>query len=614
MMHLTLVPEPRIVKKLEGMHDIQDHRLITFSGIAPQKGMGLAEPLQQALSRHQIQWDIFASSAVPAERIGIRLVLSPASERDAQAYRLSIHPDEISIVAAAEAGLWYGVCTLAQIIDQAGKTLPCLEIHDWPDFAVRGVMLDISRDKVPTMETLLDLVEKLASWKVNQIQLYTEHTFAYQKHPLVWEQASPITGEEILQLDAFCRERYIELVPNQNTFGHMHRWLTHKEYLPLAEVEDGYMTPWGPQSGPYSLCPEDPRSLELVEGLLDELLPHFSSKTVNVGCDETFDVGQGRSKAAVEARGAGQVYLDYVLKVYESLRRRGYQTQFWGDIIIEHPDLVPSLPKDIIALEWGYEAQHPFDQHGACFAAAGIPFYVCPGTSSWCTLGGRTKNALGNLLNAAENGLKHGANGYLNTDWGDNGHWQTMPIYYLGLLAGAAYSWCLEANRGLDIAEALNRHVFMDPNGKMGRLAYDLGEVYRAAGFEPHNSSVLFWILQWSAERLMERKASFPEGFIAKTQAALDAAMAQMDGQAMQRPDAELVAAEFRLTAKMMQHALNRLDFFLTQDKRKAAGLRTELEEILAEYRRIWLERNRPGGLVESIGRLEALRKDYLPD
>lgn len=613
MMPLNLVPEPRAVKILEGMHEVQDHRLIAVSGVDPQKGFGLAKPLQKALEQKNMRWEIFASAAVPADRIGIRLILSPAAERDSQAYRLSIHPDGIIIVAATEVGLWYGVCTLVQIIEKAENNLPCLEIHDWPDFAVRGVMLDISRDKVPTLDTLMDLVDKLASWKINQIQLYTEHTFAYQKHPAIWEKASPFTGEDILKLDAFCRERYIELVPNQTTFGHMHRWLTHPEYLPLAEVEDGYLTPWGRQSGPYSLCPEDPRSLELVDGLFDELLPHFSSHTVNVGCDETFDVGQGRSKAAVEARGAGQVYLDYVLKVYENLRRRGYQTQFWGDIIIEHPDLVPFLPRDIIALEWGYEAQHPFDQHGACFAAAGIPFYVCPGTSSWTSLGGRTKNAIGNLLSAAENGLKHGANGYLNTDWGDNGHWQTMPVAYLGLLAGSAYSWCLDTNRGMDIPAALNRYVFMDPAEKMGHLAYELGEVYRAAGFEPHNSSALFWILQWSAEHMMERKDSLPEGFIVKTQAALDGAVAYLKGQAMQRPDAHLVAAEFSLSARMMQHAIWRLEFFLAPDKGKAAHLLADLEELLVEYRRIWLERNRPGGLIDSIKRLEALRKDYLP-
>src|SRR5690606_38528252 len=98
--------------------------------------------------------------------------------------------------------------------------LPCLELEDWPDFAQRGVMLDISRDKVPSLGTLRELVDSLARWKVNQVQLYMEHTFAYPGHDLVWKDASPLTGAEIRELDAWCAARHVELVPNQNSFGH----------------------------------------------------------------------------------------------------------------------------------------------------------------------------------------------------------------------------------------------------------------------------------------------------------------------------------------------------------------------------------------------------------
>src|SRR5690606_7508572 len=133
--------------------------------------------------------------------------------------------------------------------------------------------------------------------------------------------------------------------------------------------------------------------------LFDQYLPNFSSKTFNVGCDEPWELGQGKSKEAVEARG-GRVYLDWMLKLYEDVSARGYQMMFWGDIINHHPDLVPELPDDIIVMEWGYEADHDFDGHCKVFADSGIPFYVCPGTSSWNTLIGRTENAMGNLRNA----------------------------------------------------------------------------------------------------------------------------------------------------------------------------------------------------------------------
>src|SRR5262249_6108843 len=97
-----------------------------------------------------------------------------------QGYRLSVTSSGATIAGGDPAGVFYGACTLAQLAD-AGR-IPCVEIEDHPDLLVRGVMLDISRDKVPTMATLRELVDRLASWKINQLQLYIEHTFAYPSH------------------------------------------------------------------------------------------------------------------------------------------------------------------------------------------------------------------------------------------------------------------------------------------------------------------------------------------------------------------------------------------------------------------------------------------------
>src|SRR5207249_10707589 len=130
--------------------------------------------------------------------------------------------------------------TLDQLRRTHAGALPRGTITDWPDTPVRGVMLDISRDKVPTLATLLELVDRLASWKVNQLQLYTEHTFAYRDHDAVWRAASPITADEIRAIDDYCRARHVELVPNQNCLGHMDRWLRHPRYQPLALAPDGF--------------------------------------------------------------------------------------------------------------------------------------------------------------------------------------------------------------------------------------------------------------------------------------------------------------------------------------------------------------------------------------
>ena len=256
-----------------------------------------------------------------------------------------------------------------------------MKITDWPDFANRGIMIDVSRDKVPTMETLYRMVDMLSSWKINQVQLYTEHTFAYKNHKTVWKDASPMTGMQIKKLDAYCREHFIELVPNQNSFGHMARWLKHQPYNQYAEAPEGYETEWGFYE-PFALCATDPRSVALVNELLDELIPNFSSDQINVGCDETHDLGMVRTKEICRERGTGRVYLDFLLKIHARVEKHGKVMQFWGDIIKEYPELIPELPENIIAMVWGYRPEYPYHEECPKFQQSGVT--GCWQFRSWC--------------------------------------------------------------------------------------------------------------------------------------------------------------------------------------------------------------------------------------
>ncbi|MBI5035696.1 MAG: family 20 glycosylhydrolase [Chloroflexi bacterium] len=637
MTNPILLPTPRHLEFQTGTYTLKPGKRIALMGAPVQELFFSGERLRRALHDHaNVDWTLAATATGASDEIGATLrvdenvrrtsILSEAHERAVEgqvrrtsdeAYELAITPNAIEIVATSPRGIFYGVCTLIQLLQQTNKPtnqLPNLNIIDSPDFPHRGVMLDISRDKVPTMQTLFDLVDLLASWKVNQLQLYTEHTFAYRNHREVWENASPMTEQEILELDRFCRERFIELVPNQNSFGHMSRWFKHKRYLDLAETPDGCIA-WGERRPPMSLNPGDPRSLQFVGELFDELLPNFSSTQFNAGCDETMDLGQGRSKEECERRGSGRVYLDFVLKIYDEVRKRGHTMQFWGDIIVQHPELIPELPKDAIALEWGYEADHPFDEDGAHFAAAGIPFYVCPGTSSWNTVVGRTDNAIGNLQSAAENGLKHGAIGYLNTDWGDNGHWQYLPFSYLGFGYGAALSWCLESNRDMNIARALSLYAFRDATGTLGRIAFDLGNTHKELGLELHNSTALFRILQKPLKQMPEEFYGLTPDAIKRTQRAIDRAMRPINKAKSTRADAKLIHDELASAAAILHHACQRALLAFEKKPAKARARKRELAHdlprLIKEYHRLWHARNRPGGFKESVARFEKLRKDY---
>lgn len=544
-----------------------------------------------------------------------------SGDEQSEAYRLEIDAGGARVSASSKAGLFYGVCTLGQLLKLGARagavSLPVVSIQDQPSFARRGVMLDISRDKVPSLETTLALVELLASLKINELQLYMEHTFAYAGHEKVWQNASPFTAQDIETLDAFCRERHIDLVPNQNSFGHMQRWLAFEPYRSeLAEAPNGFEHAWNPTREPYGLCPTDPRSLAFLNDLYDQLLPHFTSRTFNVGLDETFDLGLGRSKEACEARGTERVYLDFLHQIHETVGRRGFSMQFWGDIIIKRPELIPELPKDAIAMEWGYEHDHPFAENVAKFAAAGLRFYVCPGTSSWNSIAGRTENALLNIASAVKHGAEHGALGVLNTDWGDNGHLQPLCASYIGFMAGAAMSWKAEdaqAPLELPVAEWLDCYVFNDAGKRLGAITRDLGNAYRELGCRPHNSSALFYFIAGRPGQPIQlpgtEARNFDDGLAYLARIDTKLARVEPKDEESRRTQAELVwASDLLKTACRIGKARLVIGFNEPVSKLDPGireALASELAPLIERHRALWLGRNRPGGLRESAGQME---------
>jgi len=612
MNNLLITPVPQSVKITGGTYTITKDRTVVLFGEAAQHGQAAARQLQAALAKYAgVAWEVRAASGM-AEREGVVAAIDHRIEKR-EGYHLTVGDERIGIVARDGAGLAHGFATLTQLVRQYGRRLPRLHIEDHPEFAHRGVMLDISRDKVPTMATLYGLVDMLAEWKVNQLQLYMEHTFAYDRHRAVWKDASPMTGEDVLALDAYCRERNVELVPNQNSFGHMARWLEKKPYNDLAECPRGATVAWG-KLPPSTLDPADPRSLALIDELYTELLPHFSSRTFNVGCDETFDLGQGKSKGACEARGAGRVYVEFLLKIHKLCEKHGRRMMFWGDIVMQHPELIGEIPHDATALEWGYEHDHPYDVDAKAFRKAGLPFYVCPGTGSWISLIGRTDNAVANIRNAATNGRKHGATGVLNTDWGDNGHMQPLPVSYLGFLYGAAMSWSPSKSAETDLARALSLHAFDDPSSVTGRAAYDLGNAYQINGARSRNGTLpaQMYFLPLKSDWPMHRVRA---GGFEDTSAQLAATAGRLDAARMRRDDAQQIVDEYRCAVEMADvGAAIGAAKYARVNGTSASKLRPQyrraakrLEAVAPEYERLWLARNRPGGLRDSVGRITKL-------
>ncbi len=538
-------------------------------------------------------------------------------------YILSIDSLNITITGKDEAALYYGKQTLAQVITYAEHSenkIPCLSIHDWADFERRGFMLDISRDKVPTMETLFHIIDMLSSWKINEIQLYTEHTFAYKNHKSVWENASPMTPEQIQVLDFYCKEHFIDLVPNQNSFGHMENWLKHDEYLDLAECPTDCKTIWGTRSK-HSLNPINPGSLKLMQELYKELLPNFSSKYFNIGCDETVELGCGLTKEYCKEKGKGNVYLEYVKKLNNEVEKLNRTTMFWGDIVLNHPEVIKDIPHNMIALVWGYESNYPFDKNLAKFKNANLQFYVCPGTSSWNSIIGRNHDAFINLQQAAIYGKKYGAKGYLNTNWGDYGHWQPLSVCYPGMAVGAAYAWNADSKPVNNLNTILDTYVFKDSTGYLSKGLLMLGDAYLKCKIPSGNANAFHLMLQrykWTMKGNYQTKLLKKDNLEEAEKTILEAQKI-LTKASPKSYDAEIIEKELNQAIDLALHGIH-LGIARLAAKNQATKnikqatkqeLIDELVPIIQTHKEIWTLRNRPGGLDDSVKRMEDLLEYY---
>ena len=431
--NVHILPTPQQVTTAEGQFVWNDDVVLTYDASDTEISqiiMLLRNDLDQ-ISGRKVQ---FTRGVIKGNRF-IELIKTDhlgVSENEDQAYRLTVNPNFIRLEATTNTGLFYATQSLKQLyrysfLKNKGEiNIPCMTIIDWPNFKVRAWQDDISRGPIVSMDYLKRLIPQMAECKLNAFSLYTEHTFKTKCHPDI-APTDAFTAEEIKELENYCKPYHIQIIGNQQCFGHFEEILCNPFYSDLADTK-------------WNLNPAKEETYQFLEDHLREVARAYKSPYFNINCDETESLGQGYAKAYVDSLSQTKVYYQHVNRVNRMLQPYRKRVMMWGDIADKHPEILEHLDKDLFLIAWSYVGQDDFNDFLQPYVKSGRSYFVAPGVSLSERVWPKHYEFKKNITNLCRDGYKNGALGVINTCWDDFGESLTNCALY-GLALGAEASW-----------------------------------------------------------------------------------------------------------------------------------------------------------------------------
>jgi hexosaminidase len=536
----------------------------------------------------------------------------------------------LAVIAETSAGIFYGAQTVKQLVRGAGKdeVLIAPTLRDWPAMAHRGLSDDWSRGPIPNMDFLKREIRTLAAYKMNTFSPYFEHTFAYASTPVAAFPGGSMTPTEARELVEYAAQYHIMVIPEQEAFGHLHNVLKFEQYSAPGETPRGAV-----------LAPGDAGSMPVITEWFKELSEVFPAPYSHIGADETFELGLGRTRKDVTDRGLGAVYMDFLKQIHTALEPNHKQLLFWADIAENSPELVPTLPKDMIAISWHYDAEPDFTKAIMPFTNAGLETWIAPGVNNWNRIYPNNNEALGNIRAFVRDGQKLGAKGMLNTIWNDDGEGIFDENWY-GVMFGAAASWQQGESSEDAFAHSYGLALHGDASGKIDQAQQAIRAAHvllKGVGLEDARDSY-FWVDPFSVHgqevgekirpALVELRMDAEKAITLLAQAKAEA---RAKGQKLENPEAldalELGARRIDFVGLKFEAADDTLALY-DQARTLAAGgdkkRRPEVSNILHTigsnngrfqdirdgytllcdlYRQAWLRDNRPYWLQTNMDR-----------
>lgn len=522
---------------------------------------------------------IKAVEKLPQSEEGVLLEISVTGD-EGEGYSMEICTDGISVFADSSAGAFYAIQTLRQLFTQ--EKVPCMHLEDKPDFPYRGFYHDVTRGKVPTMETLKKLVDDMAYYKLNSLQLYVEHTFEFEECKDINPICGCLTKSDMIELGQYCQDNFIDFIPSMSTFGHMYEVLQQPKYQHLRIQEDDAHAPmvWYSRMKHHTIDPQNPESFPLVQSMIDQYAPCFASEWFNICGDETFDLQQ----SAETPEQAAQLYVDFIKKIIHHTQNKFRKVMMWADFFWEwnYPQAIDMMPEDICFLNWWYW-KNPKEANFALFHKTNRPQIVCPGTSTWNRFCEDVATEEENICQLAELGKKYSAVGVLNTNWGDHGNPCSLELAMYGMVLGAEKSWSVDTPVDDAFYDRVDALLYENQNGiRLLKAVSALQDRVDWLDLDQAYSRSRFGITDWE-------KKNLPID-LAKVQADYQAIVEELASQSWKNDE---YRQEMLIAAEGVCVVAELIEKMRGNDPKRI----TDTHRWLEKYKAKWLEKNQASEL-----------------
>jgi len=420
----VLLPAPEHITYGEGQ--------LSLAGLSVDVPAGVAGDVKFALNELK---DVIRERTGKGGRkvnvVSFRWKVGNEKEGNKEYYKLVVNANGVSVHAYSPAGLYYAVQTIRQLMtDQA--SLPFVEIEDQPALPYRGVMMDFAHGGLPTVEEIKRQIAFLSKWKVNQYYFYNEVSIAMKGYE-VMNYGAAYSQEQVKEIIAYARERYMDVIPFVAFYGHLHDLLKQEKYASLAIGKYG-----------EELDPRDPQVKVVLQDWIKQYTQLFSSPFVHVGFDETWETNR-ISQDVDSSIHSEQLWLQHLDFVQSEWKKYGRTVLAWTDMNTYYPDIMSKFPKEVIPVIWEYAPDTAaIHQYLDPVLKEKRAFFIQPAVSGWGHVYPSTDYTYDNIDLTLKAGVQHQTLGFITSVWTDavepyvRPSWMFMAYGCIGAWQGTA--------------------------------------------------------------------------------------------------------------------------------------------------------------------------------